>query len=150
MCIPFSNLESAFEDIEETADAAGRDPDEITVAPYVPAAVSSDDPERARDAIRGHVAYYVGSGEGYRRAVAQSFPDAADEIASHWADGDRGAARGAVTDEMIEALGVAGTPEEARAQLAALQDGIVDLPIVTVPQQATDLALETIQALAPE
>ncbi|WP_246988442.1 LLM class flavin-dependent oxidoreductase [Halorientalis marina] len=147
--VPFTRLDEAFEEIEETAREADRDPDDITVAPYVPAAVS-DGPEEARDAIRGHVAYYVGSGEGYRRAVAQSFPDAADEIASHWADGDRGAARGAVTDEMIEALGVAGTPEEARAQLAALQDGIVDLPIVTVPQQATDLALETIQALAPE
>jgi len=147
--VPFPRLEDAFAEIAETAREADRDPDDITVAPYVPAAVS-DDPEEARDAIRGHVAYYVGSGEGYRKAVSQSFPDAADEIAAHWSDGDRGAARGAVTDEMIEALGVAGTPETARAQLAALTDGIVDHPIVTVPQQATDLALETVQALAPE
>jgi alkanesulfonate monooxygenase SsuD/methylene tetrahydromethanopterin reductase-like flavin-dependent oxidoreductase (luciferase family) len=147
--VPFTRLDEAFEEIEETAEEAGRDPDDITVAPYVPSAVS-DDPEEARDAIRGHVAYYVGSGEGYRKAVAQSFPDAADEIASHWSDGDRAAARGAVTDEMIRALGVAGTPDEARQQLAELTDGPIDHAIVTVPQQATDLALETIQALAPE
>jgi alkanesulfonate monooxygenase SsuD/methylene tetrahydromethanopterin reductase-like flavin-dependent oxidoreductase (luciferase family) len=51
---------------------------------------------------------------------------------------------------MIRALGVAGTPDEARQQLADLQEGPIDHAIVTVPQQATDLALETIQALAPE
>ncbi|MFB6178359.1 MAG: LLM class flavin-dependent oxidoreductase [Halorientalis sp.] len=148
--VPFPDLADAFGEIEETAREADRDPDEITVAPYVPAAVSDDDPDRARDAIRGHVAYYVGSGDGYRRAVAQRFPDQAETIADHWRAGDRGEAKAAVTDEMVAALGVAGTTDTATAQLASLQDGIVDLPIITIPAQAAgELALETIQALAP-
>jgi len=148
--VPFPDLEAAFEEIETTAREADRDPDDITVAPYVPAAVSDDDPDRARDAIRGHVAYYVGSGEGYRRAVAQRFPDEAKAVADRWQAGDRNGAKAAVTDEMVAALGVSGAPEEAAEQLERLRDGIVDQPILTVPAQAAgELALETIQALAP-
>lgn len=148
--IPFPNLEGTFDYIADHAREADRDPDDITVAPYVPAAVSDDDPDAARDAIRGHVAYYVGSGEGYRKAVAERFPDEADAVAGNWREGDRDAAKAAVTDEMVAALGVAGTTEQAREQLAELQDGPVDIPIVTVPRQAADLAMETVQALAPE
>ncbi|WP_254840807.1 LLM class flavin-dependent oxidoreductase [Natronomonas marina] len=147
--LPFSELAPAFETIRETATEADRDPGEITVAPYVPAAVSGDS-EAARNAIRGHVAHYVGSGEGYRNAVARRFPEEAETIASLWQSGDRDDARAAVTDEMVADLGVAGTPDEASARLAKLQDGIAELPIVTVPKTATDMALETIDALAPE
>jgi 5,10-methylenetetrahydromethanopterin reductase len=149
--LPFSELPDAFEQIAETAREAGRDPEDITVAPYVPSAVSDDEPEAARDAVRGHVAYYVGSGEGYRKAVGQVFPDRADTIADHWQNGDREAASEAVTDEMVDALGVAGTTDAARERLAELQDGIVDLPIITVPRNAAaEFALDTIDALAPE
>jgi alkanesulfonate monooxygenase SsuD/methylene tetrahydromethanopterin reductase-like flavin-dependent oxidoreductase (luciferase family) len=148
--VPFPELESAFDYIAETAEDAGRDPADITVAPYVPAAVSDEDPDRARAAIRGHVAYYVGNGEGYRKAVAQRFPDEAATVADRWQNGDRDGARAAVTDEMVGALGVTGTADQAAEQLAVLQDGVVDLPIVTVPANAAgELAFETLQALAP-
>ncbi|MFB6142050.1 MAG: LLM class flavin-dependent oxidoreductase [Halorientalis sp.] len=147
--VPFPDLPDAFEYIAEHAREAGRDPEAITVAPYVPAAVSEDDPERAREAIRGHVAYYVGNGEGYRRAVAERFPEEAATVADRWRAGDRDAAAAAVTDDMVAALGVAGTPETARERLATLREGVVDLPIVTVPRQAPDLAMETVAALAP-
>jgi len=51
---------------------------------------------------------------------------------------------------MLADLGVSGTPDEAREQMARLRDGFVDLPIVTVPKTGTALALDTINALAPE
>ncbi|WP_458189840.1 LLM class flavin-dependent oxidoreductase [Haladaptatus sp. NG-WS-4] len=149
--IPFSTLDEAFAYVAEHAERAGRDPARITVAPYVPAAVA-DDPEFARDALRGHLAYYVGSGEGYRKAVASRFPDAADRIAEAWRSNERDEAVGYVTDEMVSDLGVAGTPDEARTQLRALvENSVVDRPIVTIPQQvADDVAETTIEALAPE
>jgi alkanesulfonate monooxygenase SsuD/methylene tetrahydromethanopterin reductase-like flavin-dependent oxidoreductase (luciferase family) len=149
--VPFSALDDAFAYVADHAAEAGRNPDRIAVAPYVPAAVA-DDPDVARDAIRGHVAYYVGSGEGYRRAVAARFPDAADRIAEAWRSSNRSEAAGFVTDEMVSDLGVAGAPDEARQQLRALvEDPVVDRPIVTVPQQAADeVAESTIAALAPE
>jgi alkanesulfonate monooxygenase SsuD/methylene tetrahydromethanopterin reductase-like flavin-dependent oxidoreductase (luciferase family) len=148
--IPFERLETAFETIAETAREAGRDPDEIAVAPYVPSAVSEDRAEALRTA-RGHVAYYVGSGEGYRRAVAQSFPEEADAVADAWREGDREAAREAVTDEMVAALTVAGTPEEARVQFETVAAiAVIDEPLVVVPDRAPEAVAEaTIEALAP-
>lgn len=148
--IPWPELDEAYEYVKEHAAEAGRDGPAIEVAPYVPAAVS-DDPAEAADAIRGHVAYYVGNGEGYRRAVAKRFPAAADAIAEAWRSGDRSAAAGEVTDEMVADLGIAGTPEQARDDLAALVDETcIDRPLVTVPNNAVDeVGEQTVEALAP-
>ena len=148
--VPFPSLGDAFETVAETARVAGRDPNEITVAPYVPAAVD-DDPAVARGAIRRHLAYYIGSGEGYRRAVAETFPDAAARVADAWAQGDRDAARAAVTDDLIDALGVAGTPDQAREQFDRVASlDAVDHPIVVVPDGVDEATVErTVAALAP-
>jgi alkanesulfonate monooxygenase SsuD/methylene tetrahydromethanopterin reductase-like flavin-dependent oxidoreductase (luciferase family) len=148
--IPFGRLSDAFETIAETAREAGRDPDDIAVAPYVPSAVS-DDPEEALRAVRGHIAYYVGSGEGYRNAVGASFPDAADEVAEAWHAGERETAREAVTDEMVTALGVAGTPADAREQFERVADvDVIDEPLVVVPDGSSkELIEQTVEALAP-
>jgi alkanesulfonate monooxygenase SsuD/methylene tetrahydromethanopterin reductase-like flavin-dependent oxidoreductase (luciferase family) len=146
--VPFPDLPEAFDYIVDHTPE-DREVDDISVAPYVPAAVS-EDAEEARDAVRGHIAYYVGSGDGYRRAVARRFPEGADRVAELWRDGERGDATDAVTDEMLEALGVAGTAAEARDQFEEIASmDVVDRPMVTVPNNATDLAEETVAALAP-
>jgi alkanesulfonate monooxygenase SsuD/methylene tetrahydromethanopterin reductase-like flavin-dependent oxidoreductase (luciferase family) len=147
--IPFPVLQDNYEYIREHAEEAGRD-GSIDVAPYVPAAVA-DDTEVARDVIRGHVAYYVGNGEGYERAVAELFPEGADAVATAWRSGDRSAAAGAVTDEMVDALGVAGTPDEARERFEEIADiDCVTRPMVTIPSNADDETAErTIEELAP-
>ena len=147
--VPFPDLEERYGYIREQMAAAGRDAD-VDVAPYVPAAVD-DDPEAARDVIRRHVAYYVGNGRGYERAVAGRFPDAAAAVAEAWRSGDRQAAAERVTDEMVEALGVAGAPDHARErfrEVAALEP--VTRPIVAIPNSADDETAErTIETLAP-
>ncbi|MEE6210463.1 LLM class flavin-dependent oxidoreductase [Salarchaeum sp. III] len=148
--IPFERLEPAFELVARTAREAGRDPDDIDVVPYVPSAVSENRAE-AYDAIRGHLAYYVGSADGYKNAVAQSFPDEAEAVADAWRSGDRAAARERVNEAMVDALGVAGTPETARERLrevAALP--VVDEPLVVTPSNASPALVErTVEALAP-
>ncbi|MFD1512620.1 LLM class flavin-dependent oxidoreductase [Halomarina rubra] len=148
--VPFPDLGDAFDYIAEHAEEAGRDPDDITVAPYVPCCVA-DDADTARQHLREHVAYYVGNGEGYRKAVAQRFPEGADEVAEKWRAGDRPDAAAAVTDEMVATLGVAGTPEEARQQLrdVAAIDAI-DRPLVVIPNGAEARADQTLEELAPE
>ena len=145
--IPFPTLPHAFETVAEAARDAGRDPASITIAPYVPTAVSPD-LEKARNAIRSHVAYYVGSGEGYRRAVGESFPEHADTIATRWHDGERSRAAAAVTDTMVDALGVASTPTDASEDLEDLCDVAgIDSPIVVVPEKTPELVEPTIEAL---
>ncbi len=148
--VPFGRLEDAFETIAETAREQDRDPEEIRVAPYIPAA-ASDDPDRARETIRGHVAYYVGSGDGYRKAVAQQFPDAAEAVADAWADGERERAREEVTEEMVAALGVAGTPDEAREQFEELEAmDVIDDALVVIPNSTPQkIKKQTVEALAP-
>lgn len=149
--VPFPVLDDAYDYIKEHAEEAGRDGDAIDVAPYVPAA-ASEDAEEARDAVRGHLAYYVGSGKGYQNAVSEMFPEEADEVAEKWRSGDRGEATGAVTDEMVDALGVAGTPEEARGKLRDLiEDTCIDHPIITPPQTADEeLTRQTVELMAEE
>ncbi|PSQ17124.1 LLM class flavin-dependent oxidoreductase [Halobacteriales archaeon QS_8_69_26] len=148
--VPFADLGEAFETVADAAREAGRDPEEIRVAPYAPAAVA-DDAESARAAVRGHLAYYVGSAEAYERAAARRFPGAAAEVAEHWRSGDREAARAAVTDAMVEGLSVAGTPAKARDQLADLLDtNPVDEAVLVPPVGADDAVLDrTLEALAP-
>ncbi|MFB6156388.1 MAG: LLM class flavin-dependent oxidoreductase [Haloferacaceae archaeon] len=140
--VPFPDLGEAFETVARTARESGRDPDDIAVRPYVPAAVA-DDPDEARDLVRAHVAYYVGSGEGYRRAVGDRFPDRAERIAEAWHAGEREAATDAVTDGMVDALGVAGDPERAaeRFREVAARD-VIDEPLVKIPAPADDATAE--------
>jgi alkanesulfonate monooxygenase SsuD/methylene tetrahydromethanopterin reductase-like flavin-dependent oxidoreductase (luciferase family) len=147
--VPFSNLGAAFETIAETAREADREPAEITTVPYVPAAVH-EEPEQARDAVRGHVAYYVGNGEGYRRAVATEY-EAADEVAEAWRAGDRDTARELVTDEMVADLGIAGRAGEAREQLESVAAiDAVDEVLVVVPNGVgQELKSRTVEALGP-
>ncbi len=149
--IPFTDLGDRFETVAEAARDAGRDPDDIAVAPYVPSAVT-DDPADAYDLVAGHLAYYVGSGEGYRRAVASAFPEAADEIAEAWRSGDRDAARAAVSHDMVDALGVAGTPETASEKLAEVAAvDVVDEPIVVLPAGTDEATTEqTVETMAPQ
>lgn len=149
--IPFESLSDAFETIAESARERDRDPEQIAVAPYVPSAVS-DDASRAREALRGHIAYYVGSGDGYRNAVAERFPDGADAVAEAWRGGNREKARGEVTDEMVEALGIAGTPAEAREQFDAIASiDVIDEPLIVIPTGTPEEIKElTVETLSPK
>ncbi len=147
--IPFERLPEAFDEIADAAREVGRDPESFEVAPYVPAAVAND-PAEARDIIRSHVAYYAGSGAGYRRAIGAHF-DETEAIAEAWQNGDRDLARERVTDEMVDALGVAGTESGAREQLERVREvSVVDEPIVVMPGGADEETMDrTIDALAP-
>ena len=149
--IPLFALESAFEVVADAARGAGRSPSDVRVTPHVPTAVAETD-EAVRELLRGHVAYYVGSGAGYQRAVAAQFPAEAARVAELWADGDRAGARAAVTAPMVDALGVAGTPETARERfLATVDREVIDEPLV-VPAGRPDAErlVATVEALAPD
>lgn len=149
--IPFAHLEEAFETIARSAEEVGRDPSSITVSPYVPAAVS-EDPDEAVARIQAHLAYYVGSGGGYKRAVAEHFPAAAERVATAWQAGDRATARSEVTREMVDALGIGGTADAVKEQLATIESmDVIDETIVVVPGGTDrDITRTTLSALAPK
>ncbi|WP_411968920.1 LLM class flavin-dependent oxidoreductase [Haloferax sp. YSSS75] len=150
--VPFSQLETAFETVATAAEEAGRDVDDLVVNPFVPAAVS-DDSTAARDVIRENLAGYIGAftDDSYKNVVHAAYPDETEAIADQWRSGDESAAAAAVTDEMVDDFGVAGTAEEARARLDEIANNpVVDVPLVVVPHGTYDAVGEaTIRALAP-
>lgn len=147
---PLSELENGFKTIARTAREVNRDPEDISVAPQVLAAVS-EDPEEAKDAIREYIIGYIGELPNYRHLLADWFPDQTAAVHEAWNADDQNAARDAISDELVAELGVAGTASAARKQLSAIaEDPIVDSPIIYVPWSAsTEMRDRTIRELSP-
>jgi probable F420-dependent oxidoreductase len=117
--------------LSDAARQAGRDPSAIEVTTLLPTAVA-DTREAALAALRPNVALYAGFFPRYNRLMAEhGFVSEAAEIAAAWARGDREAAERAVSDAMIEATSIAGTPEQCRARIEAYRGSGVDTPILS-------------------
>ena len=122
----------------------------VEVAPCVMACVT-ERPEEAFDLIRPHVAYYVGGmGTFYRDVVARfGFADAAQQVHSLWQSGKRKEAVNAVTNEMIDALAIAGSAKDCRAKLESWRGAGVDMPVIVVPHGAPHAVfMNTIESLS--
>ena len=114
------------------ARPAGAGP--LTVIAYVPLAVSRDG-AAARAALRPVVARYLGvlhgqsilADAGLDAARTQPFREAQlrDERAGHL-----------VTDEVLDAVAVAGTPADCRRALARWADAGLDAAVAVVPREA--------------
>lgn len=150
--VPTDNLAVSFETIATAAREAGRNPEDIVVAPYI-ACVVHDDPDIAQNTIRENVAKYVGgfTDNSYKTAVGERFAEEADRIAEAWRRGEVAKARAAVTDDMVDTLGIAGDPSTARKRLDELRNrSIVDRVILAVPHSVDrTTARRTIRELAP-
>jgi alkanesulfonate monooxygenase SsuD/methylene tetrahydromethanopterin reductase-like flavin-dependent oxidoreductase (luciferase family) len=59
------------------------------------------------------------------------FADEAAAIAEAWSRSVRQAAERAVSDELIDATSVAGTPEQCRERIEAYRRSGIDLPILS-------------------
>jgi len=142
-----------LDDLRRGAKLGERDPEDVRVTLSVPC-IALEDRERARSLAREHLAFYVGAmGTFYREALArQGYEDSAHEIASEWANGDRDAAMAAISDELLDAIGLAGTPEECREGFESWTDiDGVDALSVSFPRGAEPAEIRTtMRALAPE
>jgi probable F420-dependent oxidoreductase len=117
--------------LAEGASKAGRDPTKIEVTSLLPASVSDTHVE-ALAALRPGIAFYCGFFPRYNRMMAEhGFATEAAAIAEAWARGDREAAERAVSDEMIDATSVSGTPEQCRARIEAYRQSGIDVPIIS-------------------
>ena len=148
--VPVQQLEPSFETIAETAEERGRDPDEITVCPQILAAVSDEDPDAAKRKIRSFLASYVGRMPAYRHNFAETFPEETEAVHEAWQD-DEDAAIDLVTDEMVEAIGVAGTTDEARSRMNEIIGmDVIDRPLVYAAEiGGREFIHQTIEALSP-
>ncbi|MFX0117677.1 MAG: 5,10-methylenetetrahydromethanopterin reductase, partial [Candidatus Hodarchaeota archaeon] len=113
------DYEVAREFIEAGMKKAGRSLDEIDVAAYVSFSVDKK-AAKAVDAAKIVVAFIVAGSMPMildRHRIPQ---EQAQQIGSYLSKGKWGEAIGAVTDEMIEAFCIAGTPDEATEKIQKL------------------------------
>lgn len=142
-----------LDDLERGVELGDRDRDQVTTTLSLTAAVLEDG-DRARELCRNHLAFYVGAmGTYYRDSLSrQGYETEATEIAEAVANDERDRLPEIVDDELLADFAIAGTPEEARAQLETWEgiDGLDELA-VSFPRGAThDEVTGTIEALAPE
>jgi alkanesulfonate monooxygenase SsuD/methylene tetrahydromethanopterin reductase-like flavin-dependent oxidoreductase (luciferase family) len=80
------------------------------------------------------------------------FRGEAAAIAEAWSRGDRDAAERAVSDELIDATSVAGTPERCRERVEAYRRSGIDVPILSPFARGPDARAKfeaVIRACAP-
>ena len=146
-------LRDRLKDLERGAELGGKSLDDLRVTLSLPC-IALEDRERARQLARNHLAFYAGAmGTFYREALQrQGYEDEAIEIASEWANGNQKASMAAVTDELLDDLGIAGTPDECRERYAEWEDiDGVDAVSVSFPRGADPDEIDaTMRALAPE
>ena len=134
------------------AARAGHDGTAIEIGSLLPASVAPDR-KAALAAARPGLAFYAGFFPRYNRLLAESgFAAEAAAVAAAWAAGDTAGAAQAVTDEMIAATGIVGTPVECRGRIEAYRASGLDLPIISPFARGADAKarfLAAIEACAP-
>jgi len=129
----WSTLESgrkAQEHIAIGARRAGRRPEDIDIVSLLSCSIAENRQE-AIDRLRPAAAFYAGFFPRYNRLMAESgFPEAAQAIRAAWRKGDRAGAAKLVPDELIQTMGVAGTPTECRERIESYRQSGLGLPII--------------------
>ena len=117
--------------LEVGAKRAGRDPRDIDVTTLLITAVSHDRDQAIRDA-KNQIAFYA-SVKSYEDILnIHGWEQQKLTIWEHFKTFNLPKMAAAVTDDMVEQIAIAGTPDECRDQLSKWQ-GVVDLPILYTP-----------------
>lgn len=138
--------------LDEAAKGAGRNLGAFEVTTLLPTAVG-DTREAALAILRPGLAFYAGFFPRYNKMMAEhGFAAEAATIAEAWARGDRAAAERAVSDAMIDATSIVGTPEQCRDRVEAYRQSGIDVPILSPFARGADARARfeaAIRACAP-
>jgi alkanesulfonate monooxygenase SsuD/methylene tetrahydromethanopterin reductase-like flavin-dependent oxidoreductase (luciferase family) len=111
-------MAAAVAELKAAAEAAGRTLRDIAISPQVSIYVT-DDVAAARNRERPHIAFYIGGMGVFYHAYMHriGFGDEADRVRAAFLAKERDRAAALVTDEMVDAMTILGTPEQCRAQM---------------------------------
>ena len=119
----------AKEQIRKGAESVGRDPSEIKIAAYFPMHVDSDS-HAAKEKCKDVVAQFIGI-HGFHPILFEA--GYTEEFIAPFREallaGDTRRMIPQVSDEVVENLCIAGTPEECRRRLEDLNAAGVDMPV---------------------
>lgn len=148
---PYRNYKDGLEWVAEGAREVGRDPSEIELAPFV-AVVPIEDLDFARSLMKPMVSFYIGGmGTYYHDMFCRfGFQENADLVREIYTEGDRKKAAAAVSDELIDAIAICGSPEHCREKLQEWNANGMGLALVSLPQGAPYEIIEnSLKAIAP-
>jgi probable F420-dependent oxidoreductase len=148
--LTYPTLESgrrAAENVAIGARRAGRRPEDVEIASLLPCQVAESGAE-ARARLRPGLAFYIGFFPRYHRLLAEAgFADAVATVKAAWDRGDREGAARLVPDALIDAVALAGTPDECRARIERYRASGIALPIVTPRGGGPDPKARVVDAL---
>jgi probable F420-dependent oxidoreductase len=137
----------AAEHVAIGAQRAGRTPEDVEIASLLPCQVAASGAE-ARERLRPGIAFYVAFFPRYHRLLAEAgFADALAAVKTAWDRGDREGAARLVPDGLIDAVALAGTPDECRARIERYRASGIALPIVTPRGGGPDPKARVVEAL---
>lgn len=129
---------------------AGRAAGSVSVAPYITTEILMDESQRqaVRDRACSPIAFYIGRmGVFYAEMLARhGYAADVEAVKRGWEAGPKTAAR-SVSDALLDATAIIGTPEEMAAQLKAWQQLGVNEPIITMPSGTPEQAGQALEAL---
>jgi probable F420-dependent oxidoreductase len=127
--------------IARGAERTGREPAAVEIVGMLLCSVS-DDEELARREVAAQIAFYAAPKAYAPMLEASGFAGEARRIREAFAARDHRAMVDAVTDEMLDAIAVAGTPDQVRAGIARRQ---ADFDHVSLYSPSFTMALERVQ-----
>jgi F420-dependent oxidoreductase-like protein len=145
-----SRMAAAVSELKAGAEAAGRALADIAISPQVSIYVT-DDVKAARDRERSHIAFYVGGmGVFYHEYMRRiGFGGEADRVRAAFQARERDRAAELVTDEMVDAMTVLGTPAQCRDQLQRFFDAGAREVRLVFNEPNKDAYLKALRAVAP-
>lgn len=150
--LPYGLLKDRLEDLHRGSELGDRDPDDVRVA-YTLRCGALDDRDKAREYGRAQLAFMIAAyGPFYRQAIVDAgWESLADTVVELWNDGDRDGAMNAISDELLDAVTAAGTPNEVREQVQRFENvpGVDAVIVNFFGQMSVEEQLQTLRVLAP-
>jgi F420-dependent oxidoreductase-like protein len=145
-----SRMDAAVAELKAGAEAAGRSLRDIAISPQVSMYVT-DDIAAARDRERPHIAFYIGGmGVFYHQYMHRiGFGAEADRSRQVYLGRERDKAAQLVTDEMVDAMTIIGTPQQCRDQMQKFFDAGVQEIRLVFNEPNKEAYLKALKAMAP-
>ena len=146
---PRSALPRIMEHIANGAERAGKDPNSVEVV-CRHMMVVTDDRAAGRLAFRNTFVGYYATPVYNKFLEWAGYPEAAAEIREGWAAKDRERTAAALPDELVDEIGIIGSPDECRALMRDYISGGIHTNIVSCLIPTPDTLSATIGAFAAE
>jgi len=146
--MPASAVPRMVQHIRAGAVRAGKDPASLEIVARFQTCVT-DDRAGALAVLRAAFGPYFATSV-YNRFVAWcGFDSEAEEILAGWQTKDRGRVAAAVTDDMLDRIGIIGSAEQCRERIEAFRAAGVTTPMISPFYPDEKVMWRTFEALAP-